>query len=413
MQHATAGTLPRSDARALVDRHSEELDLDAMRLDGMLETGEFSIRTESDPHRVADIWRTLQENAFGTLFTSYEWLSSWHDHVGRARGIEALIVVGEVNGVPAFLLPLSITRKAGGNLRICRFLGDFHGNQNSGLWRRDILAGIHLRSLRKVLLRVAALHRIDLFDLKYVPHVIDERIHPLICPHAIESLNAVHAFPLEADFNKVYKARRSSSARKKLRTKERKLSETGKVRFRRASDPATALHFLETLIAQRGMRQASNGIPNVFDAPDMRAFLTEQLVRSIEARDDRCMIYGLEVDGEVRATYLCGMQYDRFHAYTNSICEDAGIYSPGDLLLLRVVEDACRLGASSFDFGLGAERYKTSWADREPLMDVALPVTARGRAALFAIRRIRALRRTIRNTPALWSLVRRMRRLRA
>ena len=413
MQHATARADDQPVTRALAALRSEAMDVEAMRLDGMLETGEFSIRTESDPHRVADIWRTLQENAFGTLFTSYEWLSSWYDHVGRQRGIEALIVVGEVNGEPAFLLPLSITRKAGGLLRICRFLGDFHGNQNSGLWRRDILAGIHVQSLRKVLLKVAASHRIDLFDLKYVPETIDERIHPLICPHAIESLNAVHAFPLEASFEKVYKARRSSSARKKLRTKERKLAETGKVRHRRAEDPATALHFLETLITQRGLRQASSGIPNVFDAPDMRAFLTEQLVRSMEARDNRCMIYGLEVDGDVRATYLCGMQYERFHAYTNSICEDAGVYSPGDLLLLHVIADACRLGATSFDFGLGAERYKTSWADREALMDVALPVTLKGRAAIVAIRRIRDLRRTIRNTPALWSLVRKLRRLRA
>ncbi|MHC5653841.1 GNAT family N-acetyltransferase [Stappia sp. ICDLI1TA098] len=389
----------------------EDMDVEAMRLDALLETGEFAIRAVSDPHAVEAEWRQLQDHAFGTLFTSYEWLSSWYDRVGRGRGIEALIVVGELEGKPAFLLPLSYRRRAGGLATVGRFLGDFHGNQNSGLWRRDILAGIHAKSLHKALIRVGAENGVDLFDLKYVPATLDARIHPLVDNKAVESLNAVHAFPLQPDFDTLYKARRSSSARKKLRTKERKLAEAGPLTFRRADDLETALAFLDTLIAQRGVRQASQGIPNVFDVPDMRAFLREQLKRSLEAGDDRFMIYALECGSEVRATYLCGMQYDRFHAYTNSIDEDAAACSPGDLLLNHVIADACALGATCFDFGLGAERYKTAWADKEVLLDVDVPVTLRGRIMLAAIRQVRSAKRRIRNTPALWQRVRQLRKL--
>lgn len=390
-----------------------DMDVEAMRLDSMLESGEFSIRTTSDPHAVAGAWRTLEDNAFGTLFTSYDWLSSWHDHVGRGRGIEALIVVGEIAGEPAFLLPLSIWRKAAGALAVGRFLGDFHGNQNSGLWRRDILAGIHSSSLQKVLRRVGAEAGVDLFDLKYIPATIDDRAHPLIVGTATASLNQIHAFAIDADFETLYRTRRSASARKKLRMKERKLSEDGPLRVRRAEDIDTARLFLDTLIRQRSQRQASAGIPNVFDRPDMRAFLSEQLGRSLAAGDDRFMIYALEAGGAIRATYLCGMQYSRFHAYTNSICEEQAACSPGDLLLNHVIAEACRLGATCFDFGLGAERYKTAWAEPEAMLDVALPVTATGTAAIAGIRAIRTLRRTVRNTPALWSLVRRFRRLAA
>jgi CelD/BcsL family acetyltransferase involved in cellulose biosynthesis len=388
------------------------MDLEAMRLDAMLESGEFVIRTLRDPAEAREEWLALQDNAFGTLFTSHEWLASWFTHVGRTRGIEALIVVGDIDGRPAFLLPLAIMPAAKGLLRVGRFLGDFHGNQNSGLWRKDILAGIHGHSLHKALVKVGREHGIDLFDLKYVPAEIDGRIHPLVDRHAIESLNAIHALTLESDFETVYRNRRSSSARKKLRVKEKRLGELGALACRKASDPETALHFLETLVAQRSARRANQGIPNVFEPADVRAFLADQLVSSLSEGSQRVTIHALEAGGRIRATYICGMQFGRYHAYTNSIDEDVAACSPGDVLLNHVIADACRQGATSFDFGLGAERYKTAWADKEILMDVEIPVTRKGRLAQGAIRQLRRLKRHVRNTPALWQMVRVLRRIR-
>lgn len=390
----------------------DDMDLEAMRLDAMLESGEFVIRTLRDPAEAREEWLALQDNAFGTLFTSHEWLASWFAHVGRTRGIEALIVVGDIDGRPAFLLPLAIMPAAKGLLRVGRFLGDFHGNQNSGLWRKDILAGIHGHSLHKALVKVGREHGIDLFDLKYVPAEIDGRIHPLVDRHAIESLNAIHALALESDFETVYRNRRSSSARKKLRVKEKRLGELGALSCRKASDPETALHFLETLVSQRSARRASQGIPNVFEPADVRAFLADQLVSSLSEGSQRVTIHALEAGGRIRATYICGMQFGRYHAYTNSIDEDVAACSPGDVLLNHVIADACRQGAASFDFGLGAERYKTAWADKEILMDVEIPVTRKGRLAQGAIRQLRRLKRHVRNTPALWQMVRALRRIR-
>ncbi|WP_425087517.1 GNAT family N-acetyltransferase [Stappia sp.] len=391
----------------------EEMDMEAMRLDAMLESGELIIRTASDPAEVETEWRALERNAFGTLFTTYDWLSSWYRLVGRPRGYRALIVVGEIDGEPAFLLPLALTHKAKGLLTIGRFLGDFHGNQNSGLWRKDILAGIHTQSLHKALVELGHTHGIDLFDLKYVPATIDERIHPLIDQHAIESLNSIHVFPLEADFQSVYRTRRSGSARKKLRAKERKLAETGELRFERARDAATAIRFLNALVDQRSARQASHGIPNVFHHADAHAFLQDQLLQAMDEGSDRFMIHALLLDGDVRATYLSGLRFGRFHAYTNSICDSIASHSPGDLLLNAVIADACALGASSFDFGLGAERYKTAWADKELLMDVEVPVSLRGKLASAAIQRLRQIKRRVRSSPKLWALVRRIRKLKA
>jgi len=394
-------------------RESEDVDMSAMRLDAMLETGEFTLEATSCPDEVREAWLALQGGGHCTLFTSYEWLSSWYRFVARARGIEALIVVGRIDDEPIFLLPLMITRRAGGLLTVGRFLGDCHGNQNSGLWRCDVLAGINGPSVREALIALGRERGIDLFDLKYIPATLVERAHPLVGACATESLNCVHTFPITGDFDTVYRTRRSASARKKLRTKERKLAQEGQVDFVQARDAETAHRFLDALIAQRSAREATQGIPNVFRSDDLQAFLRDQLDTALAAGSERMMIYALTVDGRICATYLCGLRFGRFHAYTNSIDEAFATFSPGDLLLSRVIEDACVRGAEVFDFGLGAERYKTAWAEKETLMDVEIPVSLLGLGARTGVQRIRRTKRTIRNSPVLWSLVRRLRRLTA
>ena len=391
----------------------EEMDAHAMRLDAMLEAGSLTFRTATSPDDMRDEWLHLQENGHGTLFTSYEWLSAWYDLVGRPRGIDALIILGELDGEPAFLLPLGICRHGHRFLSVGRFLGDFHGNQNSGLWRKDVFAGIHGHTIRTALRKVGRARGIDLFDLKYVPAHMDNRIHPLIDQTAMESLNCVHTFALRPDFETLYRDHRSASARKKLRAKERKLKARGHVTYERARDPQTAGRFLDALVAQRSARQESHGIPNVFHCPDVQAFLRQQLTSSIEANCPHTLIYALNVGGNVRATYLCGLRFGRYHAYTNSIDESIAAYSPGDLLLNRVIEDACAMGAHVFDFGLGAERYKTAWASKEMLMDVDIPVSPTGYGARRGIQALRRTKRAIRNTPALWAMIRWIRRLKA
>src|SRR5690606_18177680 len=148
-------------------------------------------------------------------------------------------------------------------------------------------------------------------------------------------------------------------ARKKLRSKERKLAESGAIAVVTATDEATARALLDTLIRQRSDRAAATGIPTAFDDPAVRAFLTDRLVRATLAGDTAFTIHALEVGGIVRATYVGGLRDGRYYAYSNSIADDElSSLSPGDILLKHLIERMCDAGATCFDFGLGAERYK-------------------------------------------------------
>ena len=64
-----------------------------------------------------------------------------------------------------------------------------------------------------------------------------------------------------------------------------------------------------------------------------------------------------------------------------------------------------------FDLGIGGGRYKEAWCDADPLVDVLVPMTWRGRLMAAAARVPQAVRSTIKNNPKLWDLAQKVRKM--
>jgi CelD/BcsL family acetyltransferase involved in cellulose biosynthesis len=100
-----------------------------------------------------------------------------------------------------------------------------------------------------------------------------------------------------------------------------------------------------------------------------------------------------------------------FNTYTLS---EHSRHSPGLILLLHMIEDCAARGVRSFDIGVGRAQYKSFFCkEPEPLFDTFLPLTLRGRLAAPVLAAAYATGRVIKERPALWSAVQRLRRLRA
>ena len=81
---------------------------------------------------------------------------------------------------------------------------------------------------------------------------------------------------------------------------------------------------------------------------------------------------------------------------------------------MRLVQHCCQRGLDCFDLGIGEANYKTLFcSDAEPLFDSHLPLSAGGHLLGAALAAAGAAKRSIKAHPALWSLVRATRRLRA
>ncbi|WP_409526939.1 GNAT family N-acetyltransferase [Rhizobium sp. G21] len=84
--------------------------------------------------------------------------------------------------------------------------------------------------------------------------------------------------------------------------------------------------------------------------------------------------------------------------------------SPGELLFHLMIEQYNKDGAGLFDFGIGDMPFKRSWCTDETVqINVAIPVTPVGRLAALKEETATRLKTMIKQNPALYQLLQRIR----
>jgi CelD/BcsL family acetyltransferase involved in cellulose biosynthesis len=367
----------------------------------------FDDLSAAEPH-----WRALECAAvLATPYQRFDFLSLWQQHVGAPAGVRPCIVVGfNALGTPLLLLPLGL-RSVGG-LRVAEFLGGKHANFNLGLWRRDVAAHIGIGEIDALLAQIAV--RADVVTLINQPLTWAGATNPFaLMPHQ-RSANFGFSGALVQDFDALLRTRTNSAARKKMRKKEQALASYGTVRFDRVSGESQVRHVLDAFFKQKAMRMRLLGVSDAFGEPGVRRFIEAASTEGVGG-EPPVELYALSVDDIVVATMGGTVGGGRFCAMFNSIAHGAfAAESPGEQLIVQLVRQCCERGLDTFDLGVGNARYKNLFCgDAEPLFDSYLPLTARGRllAPVFAF--AGTVKRAIKQIPALWSIVRALRRLRA
>jgi CelD/BcsL family acetyltransferase involved in cellulose biosynthesis len=135
----------------------------------------------------------------------------------------------------------------------------------------------------------------------------------------------------------------------------------------------------------------------------------ERLVEGGAAVELRALCCGTRIvavfGGLAHADRYCGMitSFDQ--------TADIARSSPGELLILDVIRGLHERGFATFDLGVGEARYKDTCCERtEPLFDLALPFTFKGRIGAVGFLLTRGAKRWIKQRPWAWSLAARMMR---
>jgi CelD/BcsL family acetyltransferase involved in cellulose biosynthesis len=368
----------------------------------------FPDLASAEPH-----WRTLEAaSSLTTPYQRFDFMRLWQAHVGVAAGITPFIVVGfNAAGAPLFLWPFGCRRIAG--QRVIEFLGGKHANFNMGLWRRDAAGRIGANDLRRVLADIAG--HADMLALVNQPLTWTGATNPFALLPQQRAANFGFSGSLVPDFEALIRARTNASARKKMRKKERALAAMGEVRFERASSPADVRRMLDAFFKQKSARMRMLGLSDVFAEAGVRRFI--EAAATDEPGDGAPVIelYALSVNDITVAT-MGGIVGDgRFCAMFNSILQGRyAVESPGEQLIVNLVRQCCERGLDTFDLGIGESRYKRLFCeDAEPLFDTYLPLTRAGHLLAAGFRTGAAVKRTLKQHPALWSLVRAARRLKA
>ena len=356
------------------------------------------------------VWAELEAVCAASIYQTRRWLVPWIETVGKSEGVEPFFIIGrDLTGIAVAFLPLGLSQK--GPLRAASFLGGKDSNFNLGLFRDGALpdTAAALAFLRAGV--AAAPRRADLLVLTNQPETWEGLPNRLRLPGGQASPSAGWKCALAGDAAAFVQAKLSKDARKKLRQKRANLEKLGAVRHFVARGGPETQPILEAFFVQKVARLREMGVDAGFESEAAR-LLMSRLATPQEACGPAVEFHALTVDGRVVATYAGALHRGRFHGMVNSYDLDPAIArcSPGDLLLLALVEHYCAAGVAVLDLGIGEGRYKNTWCDvAEPLFDVMLPVSMLGSVAAAVERGRLSAKRVIKQNPKLWEMAKRAR----
>jgi CelD/BcsL family acetyltransferase involved in cellulose biosynthesis len=334
------------------------------------------------------------------------WVEEW---VANAAP-DGFIALVTRQGGPAYALALEVVRS--GPFRIARFMSGRHANGNFPAADPDFLrAGLF--NAQAILAAVRESRPdIDALVLERLLPELDGIANPLLALPNFPSPNVSLAVSLEGGFEALLSRVSGKRKRKKHRSQKRKFEAAGGFRRIEATTPEEVSRLLDAFFAMKEFRFRKMGIADVFGDLEVRNFFRSLFRDALAGSPPPFVLHALEVDGKLRAVTGSSRSRNRLVCEFGAIAEDdiAGA-SPGDFLFFENIAEACGQGLDIYDFSVGDEPYKRLWCDIETRhFEVVVPLTAKGRVLALGLRLKAGIKAWIKNSPAVWKLVKLVRR---
>ncbi|AHG44865.1 protein involved in cellulose biosynthesis (CelD) [Rhizobium leguminosarum bv. trifolii CB782] len=350
-------------------------------------------------------WRALERDNLQSLHQSYDWCAVWVSAFQRPLAI----LKGTYAGETAFILPVEIVKSRG--LAVAKFIAADHSNINTGLFSEGFAetgGSIDPRDFAGRL-QQALKSRADLLLLQNIPLEWRGRHSPLAGLPMVQNQNHAYQLPFLSSFEDTLKQLNAKNRRKKFRVQSKRLEAAGGVEYVIPETLAEQHRLLDIFFRLKSARFASLGLPDVFADRETQAFLHGL----IDKLDDANRYFGLQMHvlrlnggHEERIAAISGISRKGDHI----ICQFGAIdeelvpdTSPGEFLYWQTISGLHGKGVALFDFGLGDQTYKRSWAPVETAhYDVVLPVSPFGVAAGAAHRIVTRGKAHIKARPKLY-----------
>jgi len=350
-------------------------------------------------------WRAFQQRADGTVFQSFEWLSTWQRHIGAPQDVRPAIVIGRAaDRSILFLLPLATQRFAFARelvwlgMQLCDYTGPLLTPDFSARVNREIFANVWAELLK--MLSAHPRFGFDLVRLEKMPETVGTQANPLLSLPVSRNPSGAYQTPLTTNWDEFYAAKRSGSTRRRDRSKRKHLEALGKVQFVEPATDAERRDTLETMMQQKARSFARMGVASLFERPGYAAFY-----RAV-SNEPIAHVSRLDIGSHPGAINLGLMARGRYYHLLASYTDEADYarLGPGAAHLLEMMANAIRRGCSAFDFTIGDEPYKLDWCEaRQTLHDHLSARTPAGAVVVAARKAALWAKRSIKESAALWS----------
>ena len=371
-----------------------------------------------DLANVEPVWRALETDPaiLATPYQRFAWVSAFVEgEIGTdpaaQHAVLRIVVLRDSAGRARILLPFALSP---GRLRVARVIGGRHANYHMPLFAcREAAMGAPEEML-DALARTGRAAGIDAYDLGHQPRFWDGAANPFAAT-GLPCASDAYGMLLGPDPEATRKRAFSADARKKLRSKERRLVEGhGPVEHRVATSPEAVVEIVRAFYEQKAARFAAMGVADPYADPAIRRFVARASAR--DGSDPAVEVHALVArdSGRIFATFGGAVDAHRFSGMWTSFDGDADVSrsSPGDLLLHHLVGQQTAAGRRALDLGVGEARYKANTCDETiELVRTVVPVTLRGRVFAQAAGLSARAKRRIKRSPRLWAMVERLRRM--
>jgi CelD/BcsL family acetyltransferase involved in cellulose biosynthesis len=355
------------------------------------------------------IWRSLEDRQpLSTAYQRFDFLSAWQSQVGARENVQPFIVVArDVERRPLLLLPLGLRHEHG--VRAASFMGGKHATFNMALWDAEFAAGATAGDLEALISGIRAHSQADVLTLQRQPMRWRDLPNPMAILPRQASVNdcPLMTMPPGADPAALI----STSMRRRLRSKERKLQTLAGYRYHMASTDSDITRLLDAFFRIKPLRMAEQKLPNVFAEAGVEDFIRSACLRPVAGGGRAIDIHALECEDEVIALFAGVADGRRFSMMFNTYTQSENSrHSPGLILMRNIVDRYAGQGYRALDLGIGSDEYKRVFCKGdEPIFDCFIPLTSRGRLAATAISGLNRAKHLVKHNPALLQMAQRLR----
>lgn len=355
------------------------------------------------------IWRSLEnQQHFSTPYQRFDFLQSWQRHVGaRENALPFIVIAYDGERRPLLLLPLALRRRW--DVRTACFMGGKHATFNMALWDRNFAAGATARDLDALISAIRERSGADVLALVQQPRCWRDLSNPMALLPNQPSVNDCPLMTIVPDEPPT--ARISSSFRRRLKGKERKLQALPGYRYGVAASDSEIKRLLDWFFLTKPQRMAEQKLPNVFADPGVEEFIRSACMIPLSSGGRVIDIHALECDDEVIAIFAGVADGNRFSMMFNTYTmSDNSRYSPGLILMRSIVDYYAEHGYRALDLGIGSDDYKRLFCKSdEPIFDSFIPLSPRGKIAANAMSGINRAKHLVKHNEALFNLAQKLR----
>ncbi|MDB5577660.1 MAG: acyl-CoA acyltransferase [Bradyrhizobium sp.] len=355
------------------------------------------------------IWRGLEDSKqFSTPYQRFDLLAAWQRQVGAREGHRPFIVIAyDAERRPLLLLPLTLSHEHG--VRTASFMGGKHATFNMALWDREFAVAAGAADLDALVSAIRARAEADVLALGQQPLTWRGAPNPMaLLPHQASANDCplMTIVPEEPPTVRI-----SSSFRRRLKGKERKLQALPGYRSYVATSDADVKRLLDWFFLIKPQRMAEQKLPNVFADPGVEEFVRDACMAQLAGGGRAIDIHALECDDEVIAIFAGVNDGHRFSMMFNTYTLSANSkFSPGLILMRDIVDHYAATGYRALDLGIGSDEYKRLFCkDDEPIFDSFIPLSLRGRLAATAMSGVNRAKHLVKHNPALFELAQKLR----